>query len=68
MVAVGERTGNLTSTLTTVAESYDMETGDRINRAVALIQPTITLAVALLIFVIALTLVSTMFGLYGQLE
>ena len=67
MIAVGEGTGHLDHTLTTVAESYEMEAGERITSAVGLIQPAMTITIGLIVALIAMVMVSTMFSMYGQL-
>lgn len=66
MTGVGEETGNLDNTLTTVAESYEMEADDRTSAAVGLIQPVITIIVGIVIGFLALSLVSAMYSMYGQ--
>jgi type IV pilus assembly protein PilC len=68
MTGVGEETGNLDETLTTVAESYEMEGDDRTNSAVGLIQPIVTLAIGLLIGMLALTMVQAMYSVYGEIS
>ena len=68
MAGVGEGTGNLDHTLTTVAESYEMEADDRTTTAVGLIQPIMTVAIGLVVGFIALSLVSAMYSMYGQLS
>ncbi|MFC2060788.1 type II secretion system F family protein, partial [Chloroflexota bacterium] len=60
MVAVGEETGNLDNTLTTVADSYEVEAGDRVDVAIGLIQPAITIAIGLMVTLIAMALISAM--------
>jgi len=67
MTGVGEETGNLDNTLTTVAESYEMEADERTSNAVGLIQPIVTIAIGLFIGFIALTLVQAMYSMYGEL-
>lgn len=67
MVGVGEGTGNLDQTLTTVAESYEMEADDRTTAAVGLIQPIVTIIIGLVVGFIALSLFSTVYSLIGQL-
>lgn len=66
MVAVGEETGNLDNTLATVAETYEVEADDRTAAAVGLITPIMTIFIGGLIALIALTMVSAMYSLYGQ--
>jgi type IV pilus assembly protein PilC len=67
MTGVGEETGNLDETLTTVAESYEMEADDRTNSAVGLIQPIVTIGIGLLIGFLALTMVQAMYTVYGEI-
>jgi len=66
MVGVGEETGNLDNTLATVAESYEVEADDRSSSAVGLIQPAMTIIIALVVAFIAIALISAMYGIYGQ--
>ncbi len=67
MVGVGEETGNLDNTLATVAESYEVEADDRSSSAVGLIQPAMTIIMALVVAFIAIALISAMYGIYGQI-
>jgi type IV pilus assembly protein PilC len=67
MVAVGEGTGHLDSTLATVAESYEMEADDRTSAAVGLIQPILTVFIGLIVGFVAVVMISTMYSMYGQL-
>ena len=66
MVKVGEETGNLDTTLLAVAQSYEAEAQDRTRSLIGLIQPTMTLIIGLIIGFIALTMVSAMYSIYGQ--
>jgi type IV pilus assembly protein PilC len=66
MVKVGEETGNLDINLSAVAQSYETEVEDRTRSLIALIQPATTLFIGLLIGLIALSLVSAMYSIYGQ--
>jgi len=67
MVGVGEETGNLDNTLATVAESYEVEADDRTSTAVGLIQPAMMVIIALFVGFIAVSMVSAMYSIYGQL-
>jgi len=67
MVKVGEETGNLDNTLTTVAENFDMESADKTKAAVALIQPIITIFIGLVVGFLVLAMFSAMYSIYGQL-
>jgi len=68
MVGVGEETGNLDNTLTTVAESYEVEADDKTSSAVGLIQPALVIAIALVVGFIAVSLFSAMYAIYGQVN
>jgi type IV pilus assembly protein PilC len=66
MIGVGEETGNLDVTLLAVAQSYETEAEDKTHSLIGLIQPTMTIAIGILIAFIALSLVSAMYSVYGQ--
>ncbi|TET68684.1 MAG: type II secretion system F family protein [Dehalococcoidia bacterium] len=66
MVRVGEETGNLDVTLLSVARSYEAEAEDKTRSLIALIPPTMTLIIGAVIGLIALSLVSAMYSMYGQ--
>ncbi len=68
MVRVGEETGNLESTLVTVAESFETETNDKTNTAIGLIQPVITVFLGLVVGFVVLAMLSAMYSVYGQLN
>jgi type IV pilus assembly protein PilC len=68
MVGVGEETGNLDNTLTTVAQSYEIEADDRTSAAVGLIQPAMIIGIAIVIGFIAVSLLSAMYSIYGQIN
>ncbi len=67
MIAVGEETGRLDTSLITVAESYEMEAEDRTRLAIGLIQPTMTIVIGGVVTFVAVSLVSAMHGMYGQM-
>ncbi len=68
MVGVGEETGHLDTTLATVAQTYEVEADDRTSSAVGLIQPAITVIIGVVIAFIAISLVSAMYSIYGQVN
>lgn len=68
MVGVGEETGNLDNTLTTVAQSYEVEADDKTSAAVGLIQPAMIITIAVVIGFIAVSLLSAMYSIYGQMN
>jgi len=68
MISVGEETGNLDNSMTTVAVSYESESDDRTSAAVGTIQPALTIFIALVIGFVAVSLVSAMYGIYSQVN
>ncbi len=66
MVGVGEETGNLDNTLATVAQSYEIEGDDRTSAAVGLIMPAMIIIIGSIVAFVAISLVSAMYGVYGQ--
>jgi type IV pilus assembly protein PilC len=64
MVKVGEETGNLDSTLMSVAQSYEAEAEDRTKVLISMIQPVMTIVIGLVVGVIAVSLISAMYSLY----
>ncbi len=66
MVSVGEATGNLDATLLATAQNYETEADYRTRSLVGYIEPAITLAIGILVALIALALMSAMYSMYGQ--
>lgn len=66
MTAVGEETGNLDNTLNTVAESYEAESDDKTKGMIALITPAMTVIIGGIVGFIAVSLLSAMYSIYGQ--
>ena len=68
MASVGENTGNLDTTMDTVAVSYGMEADDRVSVMTGLITPITGIIMGGLVAFLAVALVSTMYGMMGSLE
>lgn len=66
MVKVGEETGNLDVTLSAVAESYETEAKDKTDALVAMIQPAMTIVLGGIVGIVALSMISAMYSIYGQ--
>ena len=66
MVKVGEETGSLDASVLAVAQNYEAEAGDKTKSMIGMIQPVMTLAIALVVGIIALSMVSAMYSMYGQ--
>jgi type IV pilus assembly protein PilC len=66
MASVGENTGNLDATMDTVAQSYDIDAADRTAALSGIITPIATLLIGGMVAFVAIALVSTMYGMMGQ--
>ncbi len=66
MVRIGEETGNIDSNLQAVAQNYEIEADDKLKSLIGMIQPAMTITIGLVIGVIALSLTSAMYSIYGQ--
>jgi type IV pilus assembly protein PilC len=66
MVRIGEETGNLDSNLEAVAQNYEVEADDKTRSMTNLIQPLLTIVIGGVIGLVALTLASAMYSIYGQ--
>ena len=66
MVKVGEETGSLDTSLEAIANNYETEAEDKTKSLIGLIQPIMTLIIAGVIGLIALSMVSAMYSIYGQ--
>jgi type IV pilus assembly protein PilC len=67
MVSVGEKTGNLGNTLTTVADAFETDADDKTSLAIGLLQPAMTIGMAAIVGFIVVAMISAMYGVYGQL-
>jgi type IV pilus assembly protein PilC len=66
MVKVGEETGSLDASLQAVAQNYETEAQDKTKALIAMIQPVMTILIAGFVGIIALSMVSTMYSMYGE--
>jgi type IV pilus assembly protein PilC len=66
MAGVGENTGNLDSTMDTVAQSYDIDAQERTSALTALITPLATMLIGGVVAFVAVALISTMYGMMGS--
>ena len=65
MVAVGEETGELQSTMETVADYYDTELEQAINAAIAKLEPTLLVFMAVVAGFIVIAVYMAMFSMYS---
>ena len=65
MVTVGEETGQMEDTLTVVSEYYTQEVDTAVKRALEIMNPCITIVLAVLVVFILLSVYLPIFGMYG---
>ena len=65
MVAVGEETGELQSTMETVADYYDTELEQAINAAIAKLEPTLLVFMGAVAGFIVVAVYMAMFSMYS---
>ena len=63
MVVVGEKTGNLESTLATVADYYEQSVDQKINTLISMIEPTVTVAIGVVVAFIALSMITPLYSI-----
>jgi type IV pilus assembly protein PilC len=66
MVKVGEETGSLDSSLIAVAQNYESEAQEKTKSLINMIPPVMTVIIAGIVGLIALSMVSAMYSIYGQ--
>lgn len=67
MIQVGEESGELDSLLTKVADTFDVETRDAIDRLLALLVPTLTIVMAFIVATIILSVLMPIYDMTGNL-
>ena len=67
MVGVGETTGELASTLGTIAEFYDAELNDATQKALAMMEPAMLIIIAVVAGFVVIAMYSAMFSMYGSM-
>lgn len=68
MFRVGEETGTLDQQLEVAAEYYSRELDTRVDRATALFEPAIIIAMGIVVGFVAVALISAMYGIYNQVK
>ena len=64
---VGERSGNLEQTLTVIGDYFDNEVSVTTQRLLSLLEPAITIALAVITVILLLAVYLPMFTMYGSL-
>ena len=67
MVTVGEETGEMESTLNTIAEYYDVELENAINSAISKLEPTLLVVMAVIAGYIVIAIYMSIFSMYGAM-
>jgi type IV pilus assembly protein PilC len=68
MIGVGEASGNLEFALGTVADYFETKVEKRITRLTSLIEPVLIIGIGLVVGFIAITMISTIYGLVGSIK
>jgi type IV pilus assembly protein PilC len=66
MVKVGEETGSLDATLLAVAQNFEAEASEKTKTLIGMIPPIMTIIIAGFVGLIALSMISAMYSIYGQ--
>jgi len=67
MVKIGEESGNLTHVLDQVAEFYDADVDEAVQRMIGMITPTLTMILGVIILWIAAGVFGPIYGILGEL-
>jgi general secretion pathway protein F len=67
MIQVGEESGELDTLLGKVADTFDIETRNALDRLMALLVPAITVVMAVLVAVIILSVLMPIYDMTGNL-
>jgi len=68
MVVVGEKTGNLDSSLSTLANFYEQRVDQRISTLVSMIEPLLTVISGLVVAFIALSMITPLYSILGAIQ
>ena len=68
MVVVGEKTGNLESTLATLADFYEEKVNQRIDALISMIEPALTLGTGVVVGFIAISMITALYSIVGSIR
>lgn len=68
MVVVGEKTGAMDSTLTTLADFYERKVDRRIDVLISMIEPILTLIIGLVVIFIALSMITPLYSILRSMH
>jgi type II secretory pathway component PulF len=67
-IAIGEKTGDINLAFTNIAAAYEKAIDDSIKAFLAFIEPAIIIAIALVVGLLALSIITPMYSLVGSFE
>ena len=67
MIAIGGRTGSMDQVMKQIADLYQDEMDDKMNRAIAVLEPTLVIALSLVVGVILLSVMLPLMGILSSL-
>lgn len=67
MVGVGERSGNMEETLTVIGDYFDNEVSVFTQRLLSMLEPAITIVLAVVTVILLLAVYLPMFTMYGSI-
>ena len=68
MLGVGEQTGNIDSTLETLANLYEQKADRRIDTLTAMIEPVMTIAIGMVVALLALSIIMPMYSVLDSVQ
>ena len=68
MIVVGEKTGNLDSSLSTLADFYEQRADQKADTLIAMIEPILTVVIALVVAFIALSMITPLYSILQSMR
>jgi type IV pilus assembly protein PilC len=68
MVVIGEKTGSIDESLTTLADFYDKKVAKRIDMLISLVEPALTLVIGAVVMFIALSLITPLYSILRSMS
>jgi type IV pilus assembly protein PilC len=68
MVSVGEKTGDMDSALTTLADFYEKRVDQRIDTLISMMEPILTVVAGLVVGFIAFSMISSLYSMLGSVQ
>jgi type IV pilus assembly protein PilC len=68
MVVVGEKTGSMDTTLTTLSDFYEKKVSRRIDILISMIEPVLTVIVGLVVIFIALSIITPLYSILRSMH